>query len=113
MTAMLRDRDLTHGRLLLGMAAVQLHAARGQVQWKDAARAAVGADPRFLESTCVYDGARTTLSGGHLGWLQDVIKADLATSARGTHWKSRNQFAWRRRRASGSAGGRLAPTRSS
>lgn len=82
---MLRDGDLTHGRLLLGLAAVQLHAARGQVRWKDAARAAVGADPRFLESTCVYDGARRTLPGGHLGWLQNVIKADLPRYQRPRH----------------------------
>jgi len=77
MTAMLNDRDLTHGRLLLGLAAVQLHAVHGSVRWKDAARAAVGNDRRYQEHHTVLDGRRLRMSyGGALGWLHEIMKVD-------------------------------------
>ncbi|MGP4027131.1 hypothetical protein [Actinomadura sp. 3N407] len=77
--AMLADLDLTHGRLLLGLAAVLLHAEHGVVSWKQAARAAAYRDSRFTETWCPgLDGEPATLveHGGHLGWLQKMIKLD-------------------------------------
>ncbi|WP_433235218.1 hypothetical protein [Actinomadura nitritigenes] len=85
MTEMLRDGDLVGDRLLLGLAAVQLHAVRSEVRWRDAARAAVGAAPGILGSTTVLDGERLSLPGGHVGWLRRVIKADLPRYERPCH----------------------------
>lgn len=85
MTAMLQDRELTHGRLLLGLAAVQLHAVRGAVRWREAAWSAVGAAPHILGSNTVLDGVELTLPGGHLGWLQRMIEADLPRYERPRH----------------------------
>jgi hypothetical protein len=78
MRTMLQDRQLTHGRLLLGMAVVELHRQHGEARWKDAARFAVGNDPRYLACYEVeLGGERTKMSeGGYLGWLHDMIRKD-------------------------------------